>query len=134
MSLPRQHRLTEKRAFREIFEKPSVASDPYFKILARPNGQDCSRLGMAVSRKVDRRAVQRNRLKRLIRESFRQSVAAGVIVTAADFMVLPRAQAVTISNKEVFEHLSRLWKHISRKLQPQDLSPNGISKSAGPGK
>lgn len=117
MSLPHQHRLTDKRAFREIFEKPCVVSDPCFKILARLNGQECSRLGLAVSRKVDRRAVQRNRLKRLIRESFKQHVATDTWVGAADFVVLPRPPAVTISNEEIFERLARLWNNVSHKLQ-----------------
>jgi len=124
MSLPQQHRLTDKRSFRELFEKPCVSSDTCFKILAKPNGQSCSRLGMAVSRKVDRRAVQRNRLKRLVRESFRQHLAteakagsgAGSVACAADYMVLPRQQAVTISNAEVFERLARLWNNVARKL------------------
>jgi ribonuclease P protein component len=117
MSLPHQHRLTDKRAFREIFEKPCVVSDPCFKILARLNGQGCSRLGLAISRKVDRRAVQRNRLKRLIRESFRKQVSAGLWTAAADFIVLPRPMAVTMSNEEVFERLAKLWNNISRKLR-----------------
>lgn len=116
MSLPHQYRLTEKRAFREIFEKPCVVSDSCFKILARLNELDHSRLGMAVSLKVDKRAVQRNRLKRLIRESFRQHIAAGSLSITADFMVLPRRHAVTISNQEVFERLSRLWNNVCRKL------------------
>lgn len=123
MSLPSQHRLTEKRAFREIFEKPCVASDPFFKIMARFNGQNCSRLGLAVSRKVDRRAVQRNRLKRLVRESFRLHLAAYPGVAAANYLVLPRPQAVTISHAEVFERLARLWNNVNRKLRLQDLSP-----------
>jgi len=132
MSLPAQHRLTEKRAFREIFEKPCVASDPYFKIMARLNGQASSRLGLAVSRKVDRRAVQRNRLKRLVRESFRLQLAAYPEMTAANYLVLPRQQAVTISHAEVFERLARLWNNVNRKLQPQAL-PNSKSLSAGSG-
>jgi hypothetical protein len=31
-------------------------------------------------------------------------------------MVLPRQQAVTISNAEVFERLARLWNNVARKL------------------
>ena len=123
MSLPHQYRLTEKRAFREIFEKPCIASDSCFKILAKPNGQVSSRLGMAVSRKVDRRAVQRNRIKRLIRESFRLQLASNPAVMAADFMVLPRQQAVTISNEEIFERLGRLWNNVGRKLNTLNLPP-----------
>jgi ribonuclease P protein component len=116
MSLPYQHRLTGKRAFREVFERPSVVSDPCFKILARYNSEPSSRLGMAISRKVDGRAVQRNRLKRLIRESFRKFIAGRVADSNADYMVLPRPAAVTISNQEVFERLEMLWNNLGRKL------------------
>jgi ribonuclease P protein component len=123
MSLPHQFRLTEKRAFREIFEKPCVASDSCFKILAKPNGQSVSRLGMAVSRKVDRRAVQRNRLKRLVRESFRLYLASQRVGIDADFMVLPRQQAVAISNEEIFERLGRLWNNVGRKLEALNFPP-----------
>jgi len=120
MSLPHQYRLTEKRDFHEIFEKPCVISDSCFKILAKPNARMGSRLGMAVSRKVDRRAVQRNRLKRLVRESFKSQIASKPQLIAADFMVLPRQQAVSISNKEIFERLGRLWNNVSRKLSALD--------------
>jgi len=123
MSLPYQYRLTEKRAFREIFERPCVASDSCFKILAKPNGRAESRLGMAVSRKVDRRAVQRNRIKRLVRESFRAQLAGHPRATAADYMVLPRQQAVAISNEEIFERLGRLWNNVGHKLDALDFPP-----------
>ena len=117
MSLPRQHRLTDKQAFRELFQNPCVSADPCFKILAKPNDQDFSRLGMAVSRKVDRRAAQRNRIKRIIRESFRLNVARKTSTSVnADYMVLPRTQSVTISNQELFERLDKLWNNVSRKL------------------
>jgi ribonuclease P protein component len=133
MSLPPQYRLTEKRAFREIFEEPCVVSDPFFKIMARLNGQNYPRLGLAVSRKVDRRAVQRNRLKRLTRESFRLQIAANPELPAANYLVLPRAQAVTISHAEVFERLARLWNNVNRKLQPQEPSLKGPRMKEGSG-
>jgi ribonuclease P protein component len=41
-------------------------------VLARPNGLSYPRLGLAIGRKVVHAAVTRNRLKRLIRESFRR--------------------------------------------------------------
>lgn len=37
-----------------------------------PNGDDQARLGMAIARRTAGNAVKRNRVKRLIRESFRQ--------------------------------------------------------------
>jgi ribonuclease P protein component len=129
MSLPYPHRLTGKRAFREIFERPIVVSDPCFKILARYNSEACSRLGLAVSRKVDGRAVQRNRLKRLIRESFRQFLAGREQDSNADYLVLPRPAAVTISNQEVFERLAKLWNNVGRKLS--HIAAQGPEANAG---
>ncbi|WP_459943448.1 ribonuclease P protein component [Desulfocastanea catecholica] len=41
-----------------------------FTLICRPNATDASRLGISVHRKI-RGAVKRNRLKRIIRESFR---------------------------------------------------------------
>ena len=42
---------------------------------ARPNDMDMARLGMIVGKRVLRRAVDRNRAKRVIREAFRQRPA-----------------------------------------------------------
>lgn len=41
---------------------------------ARPNGRAKARLGLIVGKRVLKRAVDRNRAKRVIRESFRQRV------------------------------------------------------------
>lgn len=43
----------------------------YFRIVGYSNDLACARLGLVVGRKIDRRAVVRNQLKRTIREMFR---------------------------------------------------------------
>ena len=116
MTLPRRYRLTGKKAFNGVFERPAVSADECFKVLARLNGLDHSKLGMAVSRKVDRRAVARNRLKRIIRESFRAHYRPTRDPLPADFVVLPRARAVSTPNAKLFEHLSRHWRRIDQRL------------------
>lgn len=57
-------------------------------VLAAPDGG--ARLGLAVSRKVDPRAVGRNRIKRVLREQFRGLRAT---LAAGDYVVVARTAA-----------------------------------------
>jgi len=116
MTAPSTYRLSGPKAFSNVFQKATVSADASFKVLARNTGQPTARLGMAVSRKVDSRAVQRNRLKRVIRESFRAHYYSQTPHTALDFVVLPRRQAVTISNGQLFEKLEQHWRRIDEKV------------------
>jgi len=122
-SFPVSLRLTKPIEFQRVFKKPTVSSDDLFKVLVRLNDKGGSRLGMAVSRKVDRRAVNRNRIKRLVRESFRLSFKAAVLnaIEAAsnarnvpvgcglDIVVLPRRLATKTSNQRLIRSLERHW-------------------------
>lgn len=45
----------------------------HFTLFARPNGLDRARIGIIVSSRIARRAVDRNRAKRLVREAFRSA-------------------------------------------------------------
>jgi ribonuclease P protein component len=109
MKFSRKQRLCTQADFRFVFSGSRAVRDPYFRILARRNNGDTSRLGMAVSRKTCRKAVERNRLKRIIRESFRQHYEQLVSKGGVDLVVLPTTQAATICNKELAESLDGLW-------------------------
>jgi len=64
-------RLRKPREFTQIVKsKPVVCNDRFFRVLSQ-KGSSGLRLGLAVSKKVDKRAVERNRIKRNIREVFR---------------------------------------------------------------
>jgi ribonuclease P protein component len=69
---------------------------------------------MAVSRQVDKRAVGRNRIKRVIRESFRQQPASGA--RAVDFVVLPRKESATICNRQLYRSLEKHWARVRTRL------------------
>ena len=132
-TFPVHARLTKPFEFKRVFRNPVVSSDRCFKVMARRNNGDCSRLGMAVSRQVDRRAVGRNRIKRVIRESFRQSfetvrseaaiksinsgkAGAGIAgnYPGIDVVVLPRRQAATICNHQLFQSLQTHWLRLKQ--------------------
>lgn len=116
MTLPRRSRLSGKAAFSRVFDKAAVSSDASFRILGRASDMPGARLGMAVSRQVDKRAVQRNRLKRIIRESFREHYLRSEPPMALDLVVLPKRTAVTLDNRTLFEHLSRHWRRIDDRI------------------
>ena len=80
-------RLHTPAEFGRVFAEPARSSDRFFTVLARPSGRSAARLGLTVSRRVAKRAVDRNRIKRLARESFRQHPA----LPPWDFVVLARA-------------------------------------------
>jgi ribonuclease P protein component len=67
------------------------------------------RLGMAVSTRVAGHAVNRNRLRRLIRESFRMHRQE---LPAVDVLVTARTAAGPAANAEVFGKLADLWRSI----------------------
>jgi len=65
-------RLTERRHFDRVFKQAIVRrTHPPLRLMALPNARTTPRLGIVVSKRAMRRAVDRNRLKRAIRESFR---------------------------------------------------------------
>jgi ribonuclease P protein component len=59
---------------------------------------EASRLGLAVSRKVDPRAVGRNRIKRVLRDTFRLQRAR---LAAGDYVVVARPGASRYSGDEL---------------------------------
>jgi len=107
----KQQRLLKAKQFQFVFDQaPIRASHPSLLILAKPNEQAFCRLGLVIGKKHIKTAVGRNRIKRLIRESFRTRQ-----LPALDVIVLARGGADTLDNDEVRKILNGLWKRISKK-------------------
>lgn len=111
---PRRARLTKPAEFKRVFSEPVVSSDAWFKVLARGDGSNGPRLGLAISRQVDKRAVVRNRIKRTVRESFRHRFVD--THPSVDFVVLARRDTATISNRQLRSSLNRHWLRILERL------------------
>ncbi|MBZ4193086.1 MAG: ribonuclease P protein component [Candidatus Contendobacter sp.] len=111
-SFPRRVRLTGRNAFADVFAQPIKSSDRYFTVLARPNALPYPRLGLAISRKVSRFAVVRNRIKRVARESFRQHQPR---LGGLDCVVMGRAGITALQDNAVlFAALHRHWQKLAR--------------------
>ena len=76
---------------------------------------------MAVAKKAIPHAVGRNRIKRLIRESFRHQMLGQMVGQSVeetlDFVVLPTAQAASQTNKALVESLSAHWQKLNNRVK-----------------
>ncbi|MFH0781460.1 MAG: ribonuclease P protein component [Pseudomonadota bacterium] len=68
--LPKSILLRKGWEYEHVYSRGKRLHGDGFTLICRPNTTGSSRLGISVHRKI-RGAVQRNRLKRIIRESFR---------------------------------------------------------------
>jgi ribonuclease P protein component len=68
----RDHRLTRKDQFDRVLSSRTIhLRSGCFRLYAAPNDEETARLGLIVGKRQLKRAVDRNRVKRLLRETFR---------------------------------------------------------------
>ena len=66
--LAKQYRLPRSVAFHNA----KVIPTPYFKVLIQANNLSHNRFGFVISKKIDKRAVVRNRLRRILQSAVSQ--------------------------------------------------------------
>lgn len=106
-------RLLSSSDFSCVFDDASIkVSHQHFLILAKPNTLHRPRLGLVIAKKNVKLAVKRNRLKRLIRESFRTKQDK---LPTIDAIVLARRGTENLSNHALIKILDDLWKRVAKK-------------------
>lgn len=110
---PTSLRLLTAKDYKKVFNNPVKLICPPFTLLAVTNPNDVSRLGLIVAKKNVRRAVDRNRIKRLARESFRLHQHQ---LPAYDIVLLARRGSSQLPNKVLFEHLEQLWIRLQKRV------------------
>jgi len=106
--------LQDADSYSRVFKRPNRSADNFFTILWRRNNLEQGRLGLAIAKKNIRRAVDRNLVKRVIRESFRhhRESLAGI-----DTVVLSRRGLPLFNKQELRASLDRHWERVARKLK-----------------
>jgi ribonuclease P protein component len=122
----RQSRLLDSSAYSRVFKQAKRSRDKMFTVLYKENGEPEARLGLAIAKKNCRLAVSRNRLKRVIRESFRLHSAE---LAGLDVVVLNQPAAMRASNKVLFDSLHKHWQrcHAGRVVGPGRNGQSGIN-------
>lgn len=102
-------RLAEAAQFKRVFANPVRVGAGGLLVLARASEHPGARLGLAISKRCCPRAVDRNRLKRIARESFRAQLFR---LPQVDVVVLCTPQVGKLSNHSLFAGLDRAWKTV----------------------
>ena len=108
-NLKKSQRLLEKKQYKHVFAKHLRIVGVGFIVIARLNREVGARLGLSFSKRHCPRAVERNRLKRIARESFRISAKQ---LPSVDIIIFCTYKSYKFSNKELFSTLSHAWLSI----------------------
>lgn len=121
-SFPKASRLLNAADYSAVFDQTHFkVSCRYFLILASFSHVANTRLGLIVAKKHIPTAVQRNRLKRLIRTSFR---SLEPFPRHLDLVVLVRKGADKTLNRQAFAQLNTLWADVALKCQKTNPRPD----------
>jgi ribonuclease P protein component len=109
--LPRSRRLARREEFEYVTKARRCSRDDCFSVYANLNRSPYARLGITVSRQVSPRAVSRNRIKRQIRESFRQhqQLFAGLSI-----VITAHRPADAKANHELQTSLNMHWQRVAQ--------------------
>jgi ribonuclease P protein component len=103
VSFPRRAHLRTSAEFQAVFAEGKRISGRFFRAHAHlPADAIEARLGIAVSKRVDKSAVVRNRLRRQVKETFRLH---RIGIAAGNYVFVAKPEAAKADNRELREDL-----------------------------
>jgi ribonuclease P protein component len=117
LRFPRRAHLRASAQFQAVFGGGTRFSGPLFRLQVLPASEAGSkaRLGMTVSKRVDKRAVSRNRIRRQIREVFRLERHA---LPPGDYVFQAKPEARQVDNPGLRQALLKLLARAAMTLKP----------------
>lgn len=110
----KEQRLIKSAEFKAVFSQVKYkVSGRALLVLAIKSELTSARLGLVIAKKHISTAVQRNRIKRILRASFRlnQDLLAGL-----DIVILARGDLGLLDNKQLHILIQKLWLDMVKKL------------------
>lgn len=120
----REKRLLRPDQFKAVFDSStSKATGHNVLLLARGNDLAFPRLGLVIGKKSVKLSVERNRIKRQIRESFRLHQAE---LSGWDLVIVARKGLADLDNQELARQFAKLWRKL---LKQQSRAADGADKA-----
>jgi len=113
LSFPKTRRLLNSNDFKQVFDNAKIkVSNAEVLILACPSQNSHPRLGLIIAKKNVRLAVQRNRIKRIIRDGFRVNQHD---LKNLDIIVLAKRGIDKFDNPLIHSKMDKLWRKVAQK-------------------
>lgn len=109
----RRYRLTKTDEYSSVFGFRKAIRGNWLMLhyLPRPEGDTDARLGLVIGKKLLKRAVDRNRVKRIVREQFRLRRAA---LPVCDLIVRLASKPLPLDGKAIAADINTLLDRLSR--------------------
>jgi len=108
--LPAIRRMRRPAEFKRAYASGRRFGNEFFTANAQVNDLSWPRLGMSIAARILRRAVDRNRVRRVIRESFRMHQQQ---LPPLDIVIGARSAAVSADRARLRASLEALWRKIA---------------------
>jgi ribonuclease P protein component len=108
-TFPRSFRLKSSKDFQRIYQHPKKFRGRFFTLLVRENTLDYPRLGVVITKKNVKLAVTRNRIKRMIKESFRRRIRD---LKNIDIVIIVQREAPLITKDQLQTELEKQWQKL----------------------
>jgi ribonuclease P protein component len=121
-------RLLQSSDFKSVFDGALFkVHQPSLMLLAIPStNQNHARIGLVIAKKKIKRAHERNRVKRLARESFRLHQAE---LPALDIVLMAKADAQHLPNEVLHQELALAWRQLTQRFKKNQLNTPSILNS-----
>ena len=117
---PKKLRLSSSAEFQRVFKNASYrVSCRYILVLAVKNDLAHPRLGLVIGKKHASKAVQRNLIKRVLRNSFRLNQD---LLPSVDIVILARSNVCSLDKTELSYWIGKMWESLNKKHAASDIS------------
>ena len=124
--LPRAVRMRREADFRIAYKDGVRARGAIVTLVVRPNGLAFSRVGLSVGKKCQKRAVRRNRVRRIFREAFRLERAE--LPAGLDIVMIGAIPGLDPRLEDTRRELVELVARAERKLGPRSQGAPGAAR------